>query len=175
MSAHLSEAQNTILGVTAAFLEGVILQPTLYWKNARAMKLPFTINPKIIYRGTAASIFNEMQMMGLQFGFTGFFRKLFNASDGAISPSAQIYISSGFGGMFAALAASPVELIMIQQQRFGGSFISTPTRIIKTYGVTGKGIMRGATATMMRDCIYVTGLLGITPTGMSLYCACSEV
>jgi len=63
MSHALSEAQNIVLGTVAAFIEGAILQPTLYWKNARAMKLPFTINPRIIYRGTAASIFNEMQMM----------------------------------------------------------------------------------------------------------------
>ena len=64
MSTALSEVQNMQLGVLAAFIEGVILQPTLYWKNAKALSLPFTLNPKLIYRGTAASIFNEMQMMG---------------------------------------------------------------------------------------------------------------
>jgi hypothetical protein len=56
MSNNLTEFQNFQIGVVAAFIEGVILQPTLYWKNAKAQKLPFSMNPTIIYRGTSASI-----------------------------------------------------------------------------------------------------------------------
>ena len=71
MSSSLTDRENFSLGVFAAFVEAICLQPTLYWKNARAQGLPFTLDPKIIYRGTAASIVNEMQMMGMQFGCTG--------------------------------------------------------------------------------------------------------
>lgn len=64
MSKNLTEYENAALGVTAAFIEGIMLQPSLYWKNAKAQGLPFTLNPRVIYRGTAASLYNEMQMMG---------------------------------------------------------------------------------------------------------------
>ena len=76
MSGSLTDGENFSLGVFAAFVEAVCLQPTLYWKNARAQGLPFTLNPKIIYRGTAASVLNEMQMMGMQFGCTGALQRL---------------------------------------------------------------------------------------------------
>jgi len=163
MSSELTEVQNTQLGVLAAFIEGVLLQPTLYWKNARAMKLPFTINPRIIYRGTAASIFNEMQMMGLQFGITGFFQKLFVGNSTNKMSNGQTVCAAVLGGVISANAASPVELIMIQQQRYGGSFLGTPAKIIKDYGWGLNGILRGLFPTMVRDSIYVTGMLGVTP------------
>ena len=163
MSAELTETQNTILGTIAAFIEAVLLQPTLYWKNANAMKLPFTLSPKIIYRGTAASIFNEMQMMGLQFGITGFFQKLFISEQNQKMTVGQTFISAILGGMIAANAASPVELIMVQQQRHGGTFWNTPARIFREHGLGLNGIMRGVVPTMLRDSIYVSGMLGVTP------------
>lgn len=157
----LSETQNVTIGVIAAFIEGVLLQPTLYWKNARAQKLPFTLNPKIIYRGTAASIFNECQMMGLQFGITGFFQKVFKSGDSMTQT--QIFTSAVLGGTLTAFFSSPVELVMIQQQRFGGSFIAAPARIAKQFGVFQNGLLRGLMGNIGRDSIYVVGMLGVTP------------
>ncbi len=74
MCDKLNNTENTILGGVAAFIEAIILQPTLYFKNAQAQRLPISLNPRVIYRGTGASIYNEIQMMALQFGFTSFFR-----------------------------------------------------------------------------------------------------
>ena len=31
---NLSEVENVTLGASAAFVEAVVLQPTIYWKNA---------------------------------------------------------------------------------------------------------------------------------------------
>lgn len=159
---ELTDPQNTALGVAAAFIEGVILQPTLYWKNARAMKLPFTLDPRVIYRGTGASIFNEMQMMGLQFGITGFFNKIFANDSGSMSVS-NTFISAILGGVITATFSCPVELVMIQQQKHSGSLIGTPIRIAKQFGVGSGGLFRGLTLTMTRDGIYVAGMLGMTP------------
>lgn len=158
-------------GDTAAFVEGVILQPTLYWKNARAQKLPFTLNPRLLYRGTAASIFNEMQMMGVQFGLTGWFEKLFDSSTGVAHDSAaastsldtNTFVSACLGGMFSAVFSSPIELIMIQQQKHGGTFLRTPVHVIKQHGIFSHGIFRGVTAAASRDTIYTCGMLGVTP------------
>jgi hypothetical protein len=157
MSSNLSESQNFSLGVVAAFIEGIILQPTLYWKNAKAQKLPFSINPRVIYRGTAASIYNEMQMMGLQFGLTGLFKRLNTEGAGKLGD----YFSAFFGGSLAATFASPVELIMIQQQREGGSIFATLRRISLDHGTLM--LFRGLTPAMIRDALYVSGFLGVTP------------
>ena len=75
----------------------------------------------------------------------------------------QTFASAILGGMIAANAASPVELIMIQQQRQSGTFWGTPIKIVKTHGIGLNGIFRGVVPTMLRDSIYVSGMLGVTP------------
>lgn len=169
ISCHLFLTEQYVIRPLAAFIEAVILQPTLYWKNAKAQKLPFTLDPRLLYRGTAASIFNECQMMGLQFGITSFFQKhasniLGEASiDSKSRKQQEEFLSATLGGVFAAVFASPIELIMIQQQRFGGSFFTTPIQVASKYGVLNRGIMRGLIPAAGRDAIYVCGMLGVTP------------
>ena len=160
MARNLSERQNTMLGTTAAFIEAVILQPTLYWKNARARGLPFTINPATIYRGTGASILNEMQMMGMQFFLTSALQKNVFAGIGR----SEEFLSAGVGGMLSAFISSPIELVMIQQQVYGQSFSRTVLSIARNNGVFSRtGLLRGLGPTIGRDGIYVFGMLGITP------------
>lgn len=163
MSFELSPGQNLGLGVVTAVLEGLILQPTLYWKNARALKLPFSINPRIIYRGTAASMFNEIYMMGLQFGITGFLQRVISSNRAQSMTHTQEICSAAFGGMLSGLATTPIELVMIQQQRYGGTFVGTPIRLISEFGFLKNGLFRGCVPAIMRDSIYVCGLLGISP------------
>lgn len=162
MSKELNERQNAILGAAAAFIEGVMLQPTVYWKNASAQNLPFTLNPRILYRGTGAAIFNEMQCMALQFGITAYIQKS-NFSLPNVKFVNHDLVGAVAGGMLTALFASPIELIMIQQQLHGSSFIKTPANIVKTYGLGAKGLMRGLSVTILRDAIYVGSMLGVTP------------
>lgn len=155
----------------AALLEGVILQPTLYWKTAKAQRLPFTLDPRLLFRGTGASLLNECQMMGIQFGLTGHFQrnisKLVGHSDKhsflrKFSGHEEL-LSAAFGGCFAALFASPVELVMIQQQLYGGRLFDVPRRVYQQFGFGKNGIMRALGTTAMRDTIYVCGMLGVTP------------
>jgi hypothetical protein len=150
----------SILGITAALCEGILLQPSLYWKNAKAQNLPFTMNPRVIYRGTAASLYNEMQMMGLQFGLTGMFQSLRGGKDGADDKFGD-YMSAFCGGSVAALFASPVELIMIQQQLKGGTTIAAVQNVTRDHGISI--LFRGLLPAMVRDALYVSGFLGVTP------------
>lgn len=154
----------------AALFEGLILQPTVYWKTAKAQRLPFTLDPRLLYRGTGASIFNECQMMGIQFGLTGHFQRYISQAVNAESGPVFSFLSrheellaAAFGGCFAALFASPVELVMIQQQLFGGHIWDVPRRIIRQGGLGSNGFMRAVSITAVRDTIYVCGMLGVTP------------
>ena len=125
--------------------------------------MPFTINPRIIYRGTAASILNECQMMGLQFGTTGFFQQLFRDGSNKKLTRTNEIVAAAFGGLFPTCVTCPVELLMIQQQRNGGSFLTAVNSVVRNHGILNKGLMRGMMGTVGRDTIYVVGLLGVTP------------
>lgn len=156
MSGDLSELENVGVGAVASGIQAVILQPTIYWKNASQQGLPFTMNPKMLYRGMGASLMNEMGQMGLQFGMTGYLRKVFG-SDGFQSELGTAVVGGALIGPYASLC----ECTMIQQQRFGGSLFGTPVRIMKEFGL--RGLFRGVSGTIIRDGLYVGGLLGTTP------------
>ena len=108
MSINLTEGQNFVLGTVAAFLEAVLLQPTLYWKNAANQGLPFTLKPEVVYRGAGASIFNEMQMMGLQMMMTGVIKKIVAGDQhhAKLTQSQEIY-SAAIGGVISSIFTSP--------------------------------------------------------------------
>lgn len=163
MSEKLNSAQNGQIGIVAALLEGIILQPTLYWKNARALNIPFTLNPRIIYRGTLASCLNECQLLGFQFSATGFFNKTLSERDSIKNVQVTELVSAAMAGIMSTLLTCPIELVMIQQQHCGGSFATTSLNVLKTYGAGASGSFRGLTPTIGRETICVVGMLGITP------------
>jgi len=159
---NLSEMENTVLGASAAFVEAIVLQPTIYWKNARMQGLPFTVNPRVVYRGLGAALCNEMGQMGLQFGITGYIKKLITGGENRHLSSKEEIGAAVLGGCVAALFAAPIEVTMIQQQRFGGALYKVPVNVLREYGMS-HGLYRGLVATMLRDGIYVGALLGVTP------------
>lgn len=150
-----------MLGIAAGIIEVTILQPMLYCKNATQQKLPFTLNPRILYRGLTMSVTNMAILTGLQFPLTGAVTKIFTGgADRRLSSGEQI--ASGFvGGMLSGFACAPMELVMIQQQRFGGTIFSTPARIIQKVGLAGQ--FRGLTMSCGREGMFTAGYLGIGP------------
>merc|ERR1712166_1062148 len=63
--------------------------------------------------------------------------------------------------MLVAPFATFIECTMIQQQRHGGSMPGTIQRVARDYGL--RGIFRGFVPVLVRDGMYVGGLLGVTP------------
>jgi len=156
---NLSELENTLLGATASFCQAIILQPTIYWKNASQQKLPFTLNPRVVYRGIGAALTNEMGQMAFQYAATGYIKKLVCGGK-KITPVQEVS-SALLGGVVVAPFANVAECIMIQQQRVGGTLLSTAMRIPRDFGTAG--LFRGLMPCAIRDGIYVAGLLGLTP------------
>ena len=111
-----------------------------------------------------------MQMMGLQFGLVGGLQRLYVSTVlGAVAGQHtdlefvdEVAVATG-GGMISAIFSCPFELVMIQQQRFGGSIASTVGGIVKRFGMFGSGMGRAMSICVVRDGIYTAGLLGITP------------
>lgn len=181
MMEDLTDAENTSIGVVAALTESSILQPTLYWKMARQQGLPFTLDPRLLYRGIGANLVNGIGQLAIGFGVTGVFKRALAPLSGEASanvdgggPAGAAGSSTGASvatdivaatgsGVVVALFATPVELVMIQQQMHGGGILGTPLRILRDHGALGSGLLRGLFPAAVRDGLYMCGLLGITP------------
>jgi len=157
----LSGAENAVLGTIAGGIEVCIDQPMLYWKNAKQQNLPFTMNPKIVYRGLTASVTNMAVLTGLQFISTGYVKKGITGGVDREMSTAETIGAALIGGGLSGLACCPMELVMIQQQRFGGTIINTPSRIIQQHGALG--LTRGMVTSVAREGIFTAGMLGVAP------------
>ena len=178
----LSPLENTIVGILVGIFEVSVMQPTLYLKNASQQGLPYTLDPRKLYRGLAMSITNMSGeyvfdntlyflicpscclcpvLTGLQFPLTGIVTTAITGNKRR-PLSATEQISAGFvGGALSGIACAPMELVLIQQQRFGGSIVSTPGRIISSFGTTG--LFRGLAVSCGREGVFTAGYLGIGP------------
>jgi|MDTB01.1.fsa_nt_gb hypothetical protein len=152
------------VGALAAFCEAVVLQPTLYAKNARAQGLPMSFSPRVLYRGSTINILNEQCCMGVQFTTTAILTSILGKHGGELGGQETHEIASAIGGgALSATLASPLELLMIQQQKEGGSVFATMKRTVSA--TRGPSILfRGFPITVARDSIYVGSMLGLTPT-----------
>jgi len=158
---RLSPVENTCLGVAAGTIEVLLLQPMLYCKNATQQSLPLTLDPRVLYRGVAMSILNMSILSGVQFPITGAVSKaVTGGADRPMSPVEKV--SSGFlGGAISGFLCAPMELIMIQQQRQGGSLIFQARRVLGEFGSTT--LFRGLFASCGREGLFTAGYLGIGP------------
>ena len=123
---RLSPFQNAVIGIAGGCIEVCYGQPMLYAKNASQQGLPLTLNPRVLYRGFVVSVTNMAGLTGIQFPLTGAVTKVITGgADRAVSDGEKV--AAGFiGGGLSGLLCGPAELVMVQQQRFGGSLVSTP-------------------------------------------------
>lgn len=100
-------------------------------------------------------------LTGLQFPLTGIVTSAITGGQKrALNATEQI--SAGFaGGAISGIACAPMELVLIQQQRFGGSLISTPGRVATSFG--SASLFRGLAMSCGREGIFTAGYLGIGP------------
>jgi len=157
----LSPINNFVLGATAGTIEVVILQPMLYCKNATQQGIPLTLNPAVLYRGVGVSVGNMVVLTGVQFPLTGAVGKMITGGvDRSLTKSEKI--GAGFaGGAISGLVCAPMELIMIQQQRFGGGMLAAASRIVSEQGFLT--LFRGLETSCGREGLFAAGYLGIGP------------
>ena len=158
----LSAPENAVLGCAAGTIEVTILQPMLYLKNATQQGLPLTLDPRLLYRGLFASVMNMSILTGLQFPLTGLVSSaITGGADRRLTDGEMI--GSGFlGGALSGFACGPMELVMIQQQRFGGSIVEAPKRILAEHGGT-RALFRSVSMACGREGLFTAGYLGIGP------------
>mmetsp|Transcript_3888 Transcript_3888/g.5548 ORF Transcript_3888/g.5548 Transcript_3888/m.5548 type:complete len:271 (+) Transcript_3888:91-903(+) len=157
MSQELSEFQNALLGMTSGVIEVTALQPLNYWKNAAQQGLPLSLNPRYLYRGLGPNCVNMGSCTMLQFTFGGKIKNLITGGENR-QLSIGEEMSAGLGaGMMSAVVGSPLELIMIQQQRKGQGLITT------TMSLMNLNITRGFVGAAVREGLWTVGYLSIPP------------
>lgn len=151
----LPPMENTVLGVCAGTIEVTLLQPMLYCKNASQQGLPLTLDPRALYRGLGVSVINMSILTGVQFPLTGLVAQaIAGGADRTLSASEKI--ASGFvGGVLSGLICAPMELVMIQQQRFGASLLGTAGKIVSDLGPLA--LFRGLSTSCGREGIFTAG------------------
>ncbi|GAB5372880.1 hypothetical protein AAMO2058_001702200 [Amorphochlora amoebiformis] len=157
MSQELSEFQNALLGMTSGVIEVVALQPMNYWKNAAQQGLPLTLNPAYLYRGLGPNCINMGSCTMLQFIFGGKIKNFITG--GVLRPlTFKEEVAAGLGaGMMSALVGSPLELVMIQQQRKGTGLFTT------IWSLMNLNITRGFVGAAVREGLWTVGYLSIPP------------
>lgn len=141
--------RDTCIGTIAGAIEVIALQPMLYCKNATQQRLPLTLNLAVLNRGIGVSVGNMAILTGVQY-------PMFTAIDARVQqPMASSFLSGALSGLICA----PMELVMIQQQRFGASLLQTPVQIVRNYGLPK--LMRGLPMSAGREACFTAGYLGL--------------
>eukprot|EP00494_Astrolonche_serrata_P000878 UN00884 len=127
----LTEVDSLFLGMAAGLVEVTIMQPTLFVKNSiqQGVKIP-SFSPRVLYRGYLASASNMAAITGLQFFFGSAVEKIITGGKKRKLSLAESFVRGFMGGAMCGPVCCYLELIMIQQQRFAGSFPGTASRIL---------------------------------------------
>lgn len=157
----LSDHQNFTLGLVTGALDQAIAYPILFWKNSFIQGRPFTLNPKIVYRGVATSCANQSSLSGIQFISSGYLQKAIAGDLGNRMTWGQEVTCALLGGAISGPACCALELTMIQQQLHGGSMLGTVSRIVRSHGLLG--LTRGLTGSVGREAFFAAGYLGCLP------------
>jgi len=160
MSSELNEQQNASVGMMVGMIEVLILQPFNYAKNMVQQQRPISMNPATMYRGVASNCLNMGSCTMIQFVVGGKAKSII--SGGNVSHQFSLKEEMGCGivaGSLSACVGSPLELIMIQQQRKGGAVPARLSEILqKPINIT-----RGFTGMCIREALWTCGYLSIPP------------
>eukprot|EP00518_Triparma_eleuthera_P003781 CAMPEP_0182454134 /NCGR_PEP_ID=MMETSP1319-20130603/900_1 /TAXON_ID=172717 /ORGANISM="Bolidomonas pacifica, Strain RCC208" /LENGTH=265 /DNA_ID=CAMNT_0024652117 /DNA_START=33 /DNA_END=830 /DNA_ORIENTATION=+ len=156
MSTALSELQNATVGACVGVIEVLVLQPFNYAKNMLQQGQPIKVGPEM-YRGVLSNAVNMGGCTMIQFAVGGSLKGLVGEPGKPLTKSQEM--SAGLGaGIVSAAWGTPLELIMIQQQRKGGSTPATIKNII-----SGGHYARGFMGCAIREGLWCVGYMSIPP------------
>jgi len=158
MSTKLNQFENATVGMCAGAIEVATLQPLNYFKNMVQQGLPVEYDPRKLYRGVGANIINMGSCTMIQFSCGGAAKKAIIGSETRPLKAYEEMGAGVFAGVMSAFVGSPLELIMIQQQRKGGSTLKTIGNIANP-----STIGRGFIGTAVREGLWTCGYLAIPP------------
>eukprot|EP00243_Klebsormidium_subtile_P013754 TRINITY_DN9308_c0_g1_i1.p1 TRINITY_DN9308_c0_g1~~TRINITY_DN9308_c0_g1_i1.p1 ORF type:complete len:288 (-),score=15.19 TRINITY_DN9308_c0_g1_i1:390-1253(-) len=157
----ISPAISSGLGALAGVIEVALQQPHVAWKNAVQdnRPVPWT-RPAQLYRGALVNAGSMAPINAIQFGVDKLLSEALLASGRKVSDAGKVGVAASAGAV-SALVGCPAELIMIQQQKQGGSLASQLRQVVQQHGVTA--FAKGLGPTVIRESIYTGTYLGANP------------
>jgi len=160
MSRELDEKQNASVGMMVGMIEVLILQPLNYAKNMVQQQRPISTNPAVWYRGVFPNCINMGSCTMIQFVIGGKLKNVVSGGNQDHQFSLKEEMSCGIvAGSISATVGSPLELIMIQQQRKGGGLMTRVGEI----ALNPINFSRGLTGMAVREALWTCGYLSIPP------------
>ncbi|KAE9243006.1 hypothetical protein PF004_g6350 [Phytophthora fragariae] len=157
---RLSGLQNGAVGSIAGMIEVMLQQPSVAIKNAVQQGRPIPWSVPALYRGVGVSLASIAPVSAIQFAVNG--RLLRALTVPGAAPSDQTKVLCGtLSGVASAVLSAPAELVMTLQQNNGKSFGATVKEIAQAHGVVR--LLRGFTATAVRDAVWCAGYLALGP------------
>eukprot|EP00040_Diaphanoeca_grandis_P025049 m.138360 g.138360 ORF g.138360 m.138360 type:complete len:508 (-) comp29986_c0_seq1:214-1737(-) len=160
-----SRVKSFMVGMLAGSFETLLLQPFVYWKtvaqlSASESSMSAVWNLSNMYRGVVVNCASIGPISAVQYTGHKVLTSLYENTYGKSSASAQLVIS-GLAGATSSVIVTPAELLMISQQRLGGTVMSQYVDIVKSNGWAG--LYRGWLPTLLRETGWTFGFLGLTP------------
>jgi hypothetical protein len=122
-------------------------------------KQPISMNPAVMYRGVGANSINMGSCTMIQFAIGGKLKNTFLNGEARNLTLAEEMMAGIGAGTISGLAGSPLELVMIQQQRRGTSVGQTLRNIV----ANPVNIYRGFWGAATREALWTCGYLSIPP------------
>jgi Mitochondrial carrier protein len=123
-------------------------------------KQPIVLNPAVMYRGVGANAINMGSCTMIQFVIGGYLKNMVLQGEYRNLSLREEMMCGIAAGATSALVGSPLELIMIQQQRKGEGTVATMRNIASQSPMT---FTRGFTGAMIRESLWTCGYLSIPP------------
>lgn len=159
MSTKLNEVENASVGAAVGTIEVLCLQSLNYCKNMMQQGQPISLDPRKMYRGVGANCVNMGSCTMIQFAVGGSLKNMVLGEQPTRQLKAHEEMLCGISaGVISAPVGSPLELIMIQQQRKGGNTLETMKSI-----ASPNTVMRGFAGAAVREGLWTCGYLSIPP------------
>ena len=154
---QITPIENAAIGIAAAGSEIAIDQPLVYFKNMlqSGQKINWTKIP-VWYRGAGVNLASLGPTTAIQVAVNG----ILNNREGQNSPLRQM-MNAWCAGAISAIASSPSETVILQQQITEKNAIQTIKHLFKNSGKSW--ITRGMLPTSIRDGGFACGFLALGP------------
>eukprot|EP00301_Raphidiophrys_heterophryoidea_P021795 c6114_g1_i1.p1 GENE.c6114_g1_i1~~c6114_g1_i1.p1 ORF type:complete len:293 (+),score=33.43 c6114_g1_i1:61-879(+) len=158
MSQQLSETENAVVGMFSGIAEVTALQSLNFWKCSSQQSLPLSFNPRVVYRGYTPNLINMASCTMWQFAVCGWVKHHISGGTPHTLNLRQELTAGFVAGASSSVLVGPLELLMVQQQRKGG------TMITRFREIAGPLLFRGSMVTAVREGLWVVGFLSLPPT-----------
>lgn len=159
--ASLNDAENLAVGAFGGVLETCLQMPLITFKICVQSGKPLPTSLGGWYRGVVAAAAPLAPITACQVAVNGAIERVVTGGTRDLTSPERIGVAMAAGAASSVLY-SPVDLVVIQQQKMGlNSPGATIGAIVKELGPAG--LMRGFSSCVVREAIYTAGYLGLAP------------